>query len=79
MSWLEIICIIAVLAGLFAGAALVAQRPTFWIGMGTAIFRGVAPMIVAYVTKRMPPEQEKAWRDCQKRGGKWNYRTKRCE
>lgn len=82
MTWLEAILILTVLAGLFAGAVLVAQRPTFWLGMFLAIVQKLRPQIIAalmFLTKRMPPEQEKAWRDCQLRGGKWNPVKKRCE
>lgn len=79
MSWLEIALIVAALAGVFAGAALVAQRPSFWLGMASAMIKAGLPHVAEYVTKRMPPEEEEAWRKCQLRGGKWNHRKKRCE
>lgn len=78
MNWLELLLIITVLAGLFAGAVLVAQRPTFWLGLGTVLFKALLPKLML-LAQRMPPDEEKAWRECQKRGGKWNYRTKKCE
>lgn len=79
VSWLEIILLIAVLAGLFAGAVLVAQRPSFWLGLGVAIFKAGWPQFLKIITKRMPPEQEKAWRDCIRRGGEWDHLKKRCK
>jgi hypothetical protein len=27
----------------------------------------------------MPPEKEKEWRDCIRRGGEWDHRRKRCK
>lgn len=82
MTWLDALLILAVLAGLFAGAVLVAQRPQFWLGMFLAILRKLKPQLIAaliFLTKRMPPEQEKAWRDCIKRGGEWDHVRKRCK
>lgn len=83
MTWLEIALIIAVLAavliGLGAGAVLVAKRPSFWFGLGTVMFKAGMPHLVKYITKRMPPEEEEAWRKCQLRGGKWNHIKRRCE
>lgn len=79
MTWLEVMMLLAVLAGLFAGAVLVAQRPTFWVGLATVMFKAGLPHIVKYVGKRMPPEQEQAWRDCIRRNGKWNHQKRRCE
>jgi nucleoside recognition membrane protein YjiH len=75
VSWQETISVIIVLAGLGAGAFLIAQRPSFWIEFGVRIFKAILPTIL----KRMPPEEEAAWRKCQLRGGKWNHRKRRCE
>lgn len=79
MTWFEVALILVALAGIFAGAILVAQRPSFWYGLGAEAIKSALPKIVEIVTKRMPPEQEKAWRDCERRGGKWNHRKRRCE
>lgn len=79
MNWIEIVLIFAVLAGLFAGAALVAMRPAFWFGLGVVMMKAGMPYLITYLTKRMPPEEEEAWRKCQLRGGKWNHRKRRCE
>lgn len=79
MNWIEAALIAAVLAGLIAGGVLAAQRPSFWFGLGTVMFRAGMPHLIEYIAKRMPPEEEEAWRKCQLRGGKWNHRKKRCE
>lgn len=79
MTWIEIALLLAVLLGLGSAAFLVGQRPSFWFGLGVVLFRAGWPHLLAYVTKRMPAEEEDAWRKCQLRGGKWNHRTRRCE
>ncbi len=38
MSWQEGVAVTVVLIGLGAGAFLVAQRPTFWIGFGARLW-----------------------------------------
>lgn len=78
MSWQEIIATLVVLAGLGAGAFLVAQRPAFWIEFGTRLARQFLPLAMAYVLKRNPPEIEKAMQDCYRRGGRWDNTKKRC-
>ena len=75
MSWLEIAAIVVLLIGIGAGGFLVAQRPTFWLGMLTAIVKALLPIVL----KRMPPEEEAAWRDCIKRGGEWDHIRRRCK
>ena len=79
MTWFEVALIVVALAGIFAGAVLVAQRPSFWYGISSEAVKAVIPKVVELVITRMPPEQEKAWRDCERRGGKWNHRKRRCE
>ena len=79
MSWTEGVAVLVIVAGLGAGAFLVAQRPTFWIEFGARLFKAVLPRIVGYITKRMPPEKEKEWRDCIRRGGEWDHFRKRCK
>lgn len=82
MNWLEILLVAIFMAGLFAGGVLVARRPTFWFGLGVVMFTAAKPHLIKLyltLTKRMPPEQEKAWRDCVRRGGKWNHIKRRCE
>lgn len=79
MTWLELALLICALVGITAGAFLVAQRPSFWLGMGMAVFNALLPKIRAYVTKRMTPEQEEAFRNCMRRGGEWDHHRKRCK
>ena len=74
MTWLEIAAIAALLVGVGAGGYLVAQRPTFWVGLGVAVFKSLLP----HLAKRMTAEQEKAFQDCVRRGGEWDPFRKRC-
>lgn len=69
MSWLELALLIAALAGLFCGGFLVAQRPTFWLGLGVVLFKALMPILA----KRMLPEDEAAWHAAIRRGegDKW--------
>jgi hypothetical protein len=79
MTWQEGVGIALVCVGLLAGVYVAAQRPSFWLEFGGRLFKKLAPFIFAYITKRMPPAEEEAWRKCQLRGGKWNHRTRKCE
>lgn len=79
MSWLEIALIIAALAGVFAGAVLVTQRPSFWLGIGTAMVKNALPYLITYISRPMTPEQQKAFQDCVRRGGEWDHIRKRCK
>ena len=74
MTWLEIAAIAVLLIGIGAGGYLVAQRPTFWAGLVVAMFKAAWP----FLSKRMTPEQEKAFQDCVRRGGEWDPARKRC-
>jgi hypothetical protein len=75
MTWLEIAAIVALLVGVGAGGYLVAQRPTFWVGLGVAVFKSLLP----HLAKRMTAEEEKAYQDCVRRGGEWDPFRKRCK
>ena len=68
MTWQEGVAITVVLLGLGAGAFLVAQRPSFWIGFGSRVAKALLPLAWRYVSKRMPPEEEAAWREAERRG-----------
>lgn len=57
-----------VLLGFGAGAFLVARRPSFWIEFGSRLGRALLPLAWRCVSKRMPPEEEAAWREAQRRG-----------
>ena len=68
MSWQEGAAIAVVLFGLGAGAFLVAQRPSFWIELGSRLGKALLPLAWKYVSKRMPLEEEAAWREAERRG-----------
>ena len=68
MSWQEGVAITVVLLGLGAGAFLVAQRPSFWIEFGQRLVKALLPLAWRYVSRRMPPEEEAAWRAAERRG-----------
>lgn len=79
MTWQEAVAVLVIVAGLGAGAFLVAQRPSFWIEFGVRLLQRLGPRVIQYITKRMPPEKEKEWRDCIRRGGEWDHIRKRCK
>ena len=76
---IEAIAYILVGLGLVAAVILYARRPDFWIDFGLRLFFRLQPIIWAYISKRMPPEDEAAWRKCMLRGGKWDHRKRRCD
>ena len=79
MNWIEIAAIVALLIGIAAGGFLVAQRPTFWLGLIRAAVQPLVPLLLALVAKRMPPEKEREMQDCIRRGGEWDPVRKRCK
>jgi hypothetical protein len=68
MSWQEGVAITVVLLGLGAGAFLVAQRPYFWIEFGQRLVKALLPLARKFISKRMSPEEEAAWRAAERRG-----------
>ena len=68
MSWQEGVAVAIVLLGLWAGAFLVAQRPSFSIELGSRLGNVLLPLTWRYVSKRMMPEEEAAWREAERRG-----------
>lgn len=68
MTWQEAVATVVILAGLGAGAFLVAQRPAFWVEFGFRIIKAIAPSVWIYLSKRMPPDEEAAWRAAERRG-----------
>jgi hypothetical protein len=68
VSWQEGVAVAVVLLGLGAGAFLVVQRPSFWIEFGARLGKALLPQAWRYVSKRMPPEEEAAWREAERRG-----------
>ena len=47
---------------------LVAQRPSFWIEFGSRMGKALLPLAWRYVSKRMPPEEEAACHQAERRG-----------
>jgi hypothetical protein len=68
MNWQEGVAIAVVLLGLGAGAFLVARRPYFWIKFESRLAKTLLQFAWRYVSKRMPPEEEAAWRQAERRG-----------
>ena len=68
MSWQEGVASTVVLICLRAGAFLVAQQPSFWIEFGSRLGKALLPLAWRYVSKRLPPEEEAAWREAERRG-----------
>ena len=68
MNWQEGVAFTVVFLGLGAGAFLVAQRPSFWLEFGARIGWRLLPLAWRYVSKRMPPDEEAAWRQAERRG-----------
>ena len=68
MSWQEGVAVTVVLLGLGAGAFLMAQRPSFWIEFGGRLGKALLPLAWRYVSRRMPPAEEAAWREAERRG-----------
>ena len=56
------------LLALGAGAFLVAQRPSFWIEFGARLGKALLPLAWRFFSKRMPPDEEAAWREAERRG-----------
>lgn len=79
MNWLEIAAIAMVLLGVGAAGFLVAQRPSFWLSIGTVVAQAGIKAMLPFLLKRMPQEQEQAWRDCLRRGGEWDHVRRRCK
>lgn len=69
-------------AALFGVSALAIwtsfKNPAFVAGIATIMAKAAAEAILPTIAKRMTPEQEKAFQDCQRRGGEWDNFKKRC-
>lgn len=77
MNW-AIWLVFGIAAAVFIlSAAIAGQSPAFWWGLGKMALGELAP-VLAKVVKRMSPEDEKRWRDCVNRGGRWDNQKKRC-
>jgi len=73
MTWQEGVAVLVIVAGLGAGAFLVAQRPSFWIEFGARLIKALMPRVIAYMTRRMPESEEAEWHRAvrQGRGDEW--------
>ena len=47
---------------------LLAQRSSFWIEFGQKLGNALLPLAWRYVSRRMSPEEEAAWREAERRG-----------
>ena len=45
-----------------------AQRPSFWIEFVSRLGKAMLLLAWRYVSKRMPQEEEAAWREAERRG-----------
>ena len=45
-----------------------AQRPSFWVEFGARLGKALLPQAWRFVSRRMPPDEEAAWRAAEKRG-----------
>jgi hypothetical protein len=46
----------------------VAQRPSFWVEFGSRLGKALLPLAWKLISKRMPLEEEAAWRQAVRRG-----------
>lgn len=68
MDWLSVVAVIIFLIGIGAGGFIVARSPSFWIAFATQLSKKLLPLVWKFIAKRMPPEEEAAWRDAYARG-----------
>lgn len=78
MSWPEGIAYVIVALGLLAGGYIAAQRPAFWTEFGIRLLSVILPPLWTWMSKRMTPDEERAFQQCVRRGGEWDHIRKRC-
>jgi hypothetical protein len=71
--------VLSVLIGIGGASFMVFRSPAFWGDVISEIATKAWPEIVKVFTKRMDPETERRWRECERRGGKWDHMRKRCD
>ena len=90
MTWWEVAAVALFIVGFLAMGAVLAYRlyrnPFLLAQLLPVIWREVKPPFDKYILPhlirlwaRYDAETEDAWRECQRRGGRWNHRTRRCE
>ena len=78
MRWLWLAA--ALLFAVAAAAVWFSFRdPVFIAGLTAAAVSAAVSAIKPELLRRMTPEQEKAFRDCVRRGGEWDHVRKRCK
>ena len=90
MNWWLVLFVACFAVGLIGTGAILAFRVyknpfllwgfahIVWVSLRPVLVQKVLPLFLR-VFKRYDPETEAAWRACERSGGKWNRRTKRCE
>jgi hypothetical protein len=45
---------------------MAAQRPSVWIEFGMRLGQVLLPLVLKYLTRCMPPEEEAGWREAER-------------
>lgn len=77
MNWVDAALFIGAIIGIALGVALVVRSPSFWSQVGIIALEKLRPLILAYMLKRMTPEEEKRYHDTVRRGQEWDPFRKR--
>lgn len=78
MNWLWLI--LAALAAAAAGAVWFAfQSPDFVAGLTALAIGAAVKAALPVITKPMSQADQKAFRDCVRRGGEWDHIRKKCK
>jgi hypothetical protein len=67
MSWQEVVAVAVVLLGLGTGAFLVGQRLSSWNEFGQRLGESLLSLTWRFVSMRMQPDEEAAWRQVEMR------------
>jgi len=78
VTWQEGVGVTLVVIGLLAGGYMAAQRPSFWMEFGVRVFNALRPLLWAYLSKRMSPEDEAKMQQCLRQGREWDPVRKKC-
>ncbi len=69
--------VLSVLVGIGGAAFLVFRSPGFWADVAKEFATKAMPQIWAVLSKRLPEDQEAAWREAEKSGHGDEWRRKR--